>query len=475
MIMTERGFCQELDPLSNYFVVTTHPRFKNLFGVALVLKGHVDEAAVSVAFNSTIKNYPHLFARVQARRGVGGYRLDLEADTEFQPKYKTTRVSSPDPSVPIADRVLHEMRATLEKEWDPFRNGKAEFHHVQVDEKQHVLYVTLNHFMADPWILSRFGREFLVNFSTALTGDKPAWVSQAHITSVLKKERVNHYRKRRLERAGPRTPNRGKELRFALRAVGMLLLDKPGIVTGRGSKTATIDHHVRRSFSREETEKLATVSSTLGVSLTDRMVWASNLAIDKWNAMHNTKPQTINTFVSTLMRGREATADTPSNVSAIFLRSTPQHRKDPGAFLTWAKTTRRRKLLEKEDLILRKIASIVYRVLRIIPPKIAAKFMRPLVRKRIFSLSIANVGIVWPELDGAKLTGGSYLVKAGEVEVTELHAFAQGMACFSTMLLICHIFRNRLHVLLNASPSLYSKDEIETIADLIVKTLRTRI
>ena len=117
----------------------------------------------------------------------------------------------------------------------------------------------------------------------------------------------------------------------------------------------------------------------------------------------------------------------------------------------------------------------VYQGLRVIPPRIAARFMRVFARRSLFSICISNVGIIWPELRGSKFTGDSYLSVMGGLEIVEVHGLVQGMAVLSNMFLVTHIFRNRLNLVLNANSEVFSKHETEKLADMIVNNLKMTV
>ncbi len=477
--MTKDNFSSELDPLSNYYVVTAQPRLKNLIGAAVLLKGKIDEDAARSAFRKTVSRFPQFMSRVKEKRGRWLYRLVLEPDPDHSLELGITTLNHSSAGDPPAEVIRKCLKPILEKDWDPFNRVPAEFQLIRVQEELHLLIVVFNHAIADPWTLAGFGREFAQYYAAAVLRSDPAWSSQSHATSTLKNVRLNYYRSFREQRrtnnavAAARTVS--GEFRLALGIVRTFFTARPGVAAGNCGKHDSIDSQARRWFTPEETEKLTKVSSMLGVSLTDRLVCAGNLAIDEWNAMQDRKPQSINTCITVLMRGRQRRSTVSSDISVVVLNSEPEERSDREDFLVSVARKRAGKLRNKEDGIMRAIAAGVYHGLRVVPPRIAARFMRVFARRRLFSICISNVGIIWPELCGSKFTGNSYLSETGGLEIVDMHSFAQGMAVLSNMFLVTHIFRNRLNLVLNTNSEVYSKQETETLADLIVDNLKMTV
>lgn len=477
--MTKDNFCEELDPISNYFVVTSQSRLKNLIGAATLLKGNIDDVAARSALRKTVSRFPQFRSRVRVKRGRWLYRMVLEPDPDHSIELDITTLNHSLAQKPLAHVIRKCVEPTLEEDWDPFDRVLTEFRLIRIHNELHVLIVVLNHVIADPWTLASFGRELAQNYAAATLRSKPGWSAQSHATSALKSARLNYYRARREQsqtnNAVPATRAVSGVLRLALGIIRTFLTVRPGGATGNRGEDGSIDSQARRQLSPEETARLSGVSSMLGVSLTDRLIWASNLAVDKWNAMQERSPHTIHTCVTVQMRGRQRSSTVSSNVSALLLKSEPEERSDRKGFLISIARRRARKLRDSEDCALRSLATAAYHALRVLPPRIAAKFMRVLAQKRVFSVCISDIGIVWPEMQGAKFTGDSYLSQAGGLEVVEMHGFAQGMAVFSDMLLVTYIFRNRLNVVLNTNPEVYTRHQTETLADLIVDNLKTLV
>jgi len=312
---------------------------------------------------------------------------------------------------------------------------------------------------ADVWSILHFFREVLGHYHAMVTGHRPSWGAQSFVTSALKNEMVP-YRNRHW-----------KNFINGLCLLRMWLVETPGGPVGTGDAARKTDHNIQRILPAAQTAKLVKASSRMGVSITDRLACAGNMAIAKWDAAHKVPPQPINTCISVQMRGRSGLYSAPVNVSALFFRSEAQERKNPRLFLISMAKKRINKFDENEDLTFRMTTAGLINALGVFPFRTKRRLIRLFANKRIFSMMIANRGVLWPEQEGGKLTGNSYLSRAGELEVSELHAFAQGMAFFSNMFLSAYTFRNRLNLVLNARAVLFTRAEIEALMSLLVENL----
>jgi len=106
--------------------------------------------------------------------------------------------------------------------------------------------------------------------------------------------------------------------------------------------------------------------------------------------------------------------------------------------------------------------------LRVFPFRIRRRIVHFLVNTHRYSAGITQVGIVWPKTRNGKPTADTNVTKAADLTVAEVHGIAYKLHSSTHVLLVTYGFRNRLHLVLACSGSLFTRAEAQSFMDLIM-------
>jgi hypothetical protein len=92
----------------------------------------------------------------------------------------------------------------------------------------------------------------------------------------------------------------------------------------------------------------------------------------------------------------------------------------------------------------------------------------------VIPLLIAPFGIMWPEVRNGKLTGDSYLTRAGDLDLTEFHALPYKLGYHCPLILGAYTFRKSLNLQLISLASHFTLAETERFIKLLAEVLLDR-
>jgi len=228
---------------------------------------------------------------------------------------------------------------------------------------------------------------------------------------------------------------------------------------------------VHRWLSESDSGNLAARAAANRLSLVDLLSASATLAVDQWNAAGNMPLGRQTAAVTVNARGRWQGSDAPNMSSVMFMESMPSQRKNAAEFARSLGLTRIRQFRRQQDLKLMRSMETLVNSLRIFPFRIRRRIVHFMVGLHNYTAAITMLGVVWPRLINGRLTGDTSVTGSGGLAVEDIHAIAYKLQSSTQVLLLVYGFRNRLHLVLACSGSLFTRDEAEAFMDLIMENL----
>jgi hypothetical protein len=359
----------------------------------------------------------------------------------------------------VLKNFLHRIAPALDRNWDLFNEGPAEFHIIRLAKDHHILAPVIHHIASDAGTASEFGRAVLAHYHELLTGQQPNWACEQHAMSGA--------RKRRVELRGPNLKDFFVELREAFTH----LFEKPELPIGNGSPTDRSQHHIKRVLLEDETEQIGKLCTDKGVSLVDVLLAGTNLAIDEWNEARNAPPGMLTTSMSVNMKGRFRGLERANNSALMFFKSKPEQRKDLAAFARAIALTRIKFFRNHMDYKFVQNVSKMTSSLRMLPFHLRRRAVNFLMGRHQFSAAVTLLGVVWPETKNGKPTANTCLTHTGGISVDEVHGVGYKLLSNTPILLIVYAFRNKLNLVLHVSGTLFTSGESDAFMDIVMKNI----
>jgi NRPS condensation-like uncharacterized protein len=448
-----------LDALSEMMALSSYGNTKNLLVTGVEVKGPVDEDAVKRAVQLAAKGFPQLVSRIREIKKRGRYYLAWDYDPQMIVPLRIMDMSGPDRSGPVLEGFLERITPVLDRDWDLFNEGPAEFHVVRLSKDHHIFAPVIHHVASDAGTASEFGRGVLAHYHEILTGRQPDWACENHAMSGARKRRVQ-----------VKKPNL-KDLLVEYREALTHCFEKPALPVGSGSPTDRRQYHVKRVLSEEETEQIGKLRAEKGVSLVDILLAGTNLAVDEWNEARSVPPGILTTSMSVNMKGRFQGFERANNSALMFFKSKPEERQDLAAFARAIALTRIKFFRKHMDYKFFQNVSRMTSMLRLLPFRLRRKVVNSLMNHHQFSAAVTFLGVMWPETRNGKPTADSCLTYTGDVSVDEVHGVGYKLLSNTPILLIVYAFRNKLNLVLHVSGTLFTREESAAFMDVVMKNI----
>jgi Condensation domain len=445
-----------LDALSEMMALSSYGNTKNIIVTAVETRGSFEEEAMSLAIQQAAKSFPRLASCVKEVRERGRYHLVWDPRPDLELPVKFSEVQETDGSASGLDSFLRHMAPRLDRDWDLFTEPTAEVHVVRLAKDHHIVAPVIHHVASDAGVASEFGKEFLVNYHEILTGQRPNAVCQPHCMSTTRK-RLVRIKKPRLR----------DHLVNARQAVARVF-ERPTLPAGNGLPEDQRQHHIKRVFSPEQTERINKAASQNGASLVDLLVAAANRAVDEWNHDRNIPPGILTTSISVNMKSRYRDLNNGNNSGLLFFKSRPSERVDTSAFARSIALARIKQFRKQMDFKFVQNVSRMTTALRAFPFGIRRRLVSHLVNKHQLSIAITVLGVIWPTVKNGKPTADSCLTHTGDLAIKEVHGLGYKLLSNTHLLLIVYAYRNRLNFVLSASASVFRRQEAQAFMDLLM-------
>ncbi len=448
-----------LDALSEMMALSSYGNTKNILVTAVEVKGPLDEEAMTLAVRQAAKGFPRLVSCLKEVRERGRYRLVWDQRSDMELPVKISELQPANGSSNSLERFLRHMAPHLDRDWDLFVEPAGEVHIARLAKDHHIIAPVIHHVASDAGVASEFGKEFLVNYNELLTGQRPESVCQPHAMSTTRKRMVR-IKKSKL-----------KDHLVNARDAVTRLLERPTLPSGNGLPNDQRQHHTKKVFSPEETERINKAASQNGASLVDMLVACTNRAVDEWNEDRNIPPGVLTTSMSVNMKSRYSDLNGGNNSALLFFKSRPRDREDTSAFARSIALARIKQFRNQMDFKFVQNISRVTSALRAFPFRIKRRMVNHLVNQHQLSMAITVLGVIWPTVRNGKPTAESCLTRTADLAISEVHGLGYKLLSNTHLLLIVYVYRNRLNFVLSASASVFTRQETQAFMDLLMAGL----
>jgi hypothetical protein len=108
----------------------------------------------------------------------------------------------------------------------------------------------------------------------------------------------------------------------------------------------------------------------------------------------------------------------------------------------------------------------------LLPFKARQKIVHLITQRHQYSIAITLLGVVWPVTKEGKPTFDSYPTHVRDTYISEIHGTGYKHLTNTPLVVIAYFFQKKLNLMMATSASLFTREEGEAFADLLVDVLR---
>ncbi len=448
-----------LDPLSEMIALSTYGNTKNLIITVVELNGPVSEEAFVTAVHRAVEHFPRLKSRLRELKGTVMRRLAWEPRPDLEFPVHISSLSGAGATSLTLNAFLDHLAPRLERDWDLFQELPGEFHLVKIAPDHYLAGPVLHHAASDGVTASEFGRRILIEYHEVVTGEKHHALGDAFALSTSRK---------RMARPRKRT---WKDLALSTAQSLIPYAPWPALPVGSGLPHDLGQHHIKRTISAEESQRVLGASLQKGLSFLDLMAACANTAVDRWNEARNVRPGVLTNSMTVNMKGRYRALENPNAGGVLFFTSRPEERTNITAFAKAISVDRIRQFRHQMDFIYYRNVTRLAKSFRMLSFGTRRRLFHYFLQKNRVSVGLTFLGVVWPKLKNGKPTSETGLTETGGLEITDVHALGYKLLSSTQLLIIVYLFRSRINIVLAASASLFTREEGEAFLDLVTQLL----
>jgi len=451
----------KIDPLGESLALTTSGNVKNLIVGALELKGHLDLDALGDVVSDIGNSFPQLKMCVKEVAERGRHHLVWDSGPQLEIPVIIWDATNQSYSGSSFDTLLSCIEPSLERDRNLFTEAAGEVHLVKLAPDHQILALVASHVAADAMTFAEVAKESMIKYHERITGQKPTLSYSPLAASSVGKRRI---RKRKTV---------WKDYWTTCRQALMPYRVKCGLPKGSGRPADSCEYHVKKTMIPDEAERVVSESLKRKVSLVDYFMASTIAAIDHWNKARNIEPATVTAALTVNMEGRFKDLDGPNKDSALYFQFGPEERKDPEKLSRRVLRARIGQFRNQMDLKYSKAITKLNNLFRIFPFKTRQRIFSQILARHQTSFALTFMGVVWPSTNGRRITGDSYLISAGDLDIADVFAIPYKLVSRTPLYLSAYFFRKRLNVILSAAAWQFTREEAEAFLDLFVELLKS--
>ncbi|MRR15230.1 MAG: hypothetical protein EG826_02110 [Deltaproteobacteria bacterium] len=451
-----------LNPSAEIFMIWERDGFPSTGWTAFPFQGSCDVAAFETALRNTLPLFPVFSSRlVIATHGLL-QKCCWEPADELCPLCVT--------DLRHLEKKPDDMEAWIQPMLNPFldryrydlmQGFPLRFFLFLLPENSGFFAVAWHHCATDGGGLYDFLRELFSAYHGLVTGARPSWASVAAIhsqtapTADVRPMRLGPLIKKILEQS----------IRYPIFR-STQIIGSPDAEAGRKMIRYYDDDPLVQKALRDR-------ARLRGGTVSDLCLAAAKLAMQEWNANHGHPPNIMHHLLTVNQRPRQVENEAAGHsvpLSAVIIPSRPEHRRDPQALLDHVIGYRKRMTDAGFDLALERLSRTLMEAGRILPVGIRYRVLRPLLDYKI-SLSLSNIGVVWPKVEKGKLTGETAIYRIGNMELLDIYT-SLGVTYNNPLTMTLRTFRGRLSFLFSVSRHRISDAEAQTFTGLVMDKVK---
>jgi hypothetical protein len=351
------------------------------------------------------------------------------------------------------DAVIRSLQHRLDRDWDLFNEPMGEVHLARLSPTKHMIVNITHHAAADASTAANFGFNIGRKYFEAFGGGNTDKWSKNGALSTARKRRIIAK-----ERSF-------KDVLLEAKDAFAPFFQVSQLPAGSGSDSDPRQFQIKRLLNREETEAIL---GKQGGQLVDKLVCASNLAIDQWNARRNKKPGVMRTSVTVNMKGRFTWFDKPNNSGLIEFETRPEQRTDRPKLTRFIKRSRISQFRRQMDLRFFINVARMNDTFRILPFRIRRRLVHFVMERRQYSIGVTMLGLLNPEINGDRRTGASVVGKCGDIVMREVHGFGYKLLSNTHLVIIAYTYGEYMNLIMATSACHFTREEAEEFLDLVI-------
>jgi hypothetical protein len=451
-----------VDAAGELLAFTTSGNVKNIILGALELTGNLDVDALQKAVSRVVRDMPHFAMGLRETREKGKYYLRWDQRRLFEvPLIRTHLTGDSTRKTSGLEMLLEHLQPYLNSDRDLFRQPPCEVHVVSIGEKRHILAAIMSHVAGDAMALVHIVRHFMVAYHEIVTASTPELMDYQMSASTSNK--------RELRRQGTVLRDYLVTCRHAF-----VPYKKCSLPIGTGSPQDQVEHHAKRILSQETTQDLVKRAGALRIALVDYLLASAVQAVSLWNDERGARTSLITAALTVNLNGRFQRNRGLNNDSVIYFECTDDETLEFGMLGRQICRRRIRQFRQHLDVKYAQGMEKLNNALRFLPFSLRKRPYRWLLQRHRTSLALGFFGVLWPRTNGRSITGESYLLSAGGLEITEVHGMAYKLLSRTPLYFSTYIYRQQLNLILSAAGCQFTKAESEDFLSLVVRILCSR-
>ncbi|MGC8908904.1 MAG: hypothetical protein ACP5M0_15895, partial [Desulfomonilaceae bacterium] len=326
------------------------------------------------------------------------------------------------------------------------------------DAHRHLLAAVMSHVAGDAITLINVVRQVMVMYHEIVTGSQPELVNYQMAASTTGK--------RQLRRRETVLRDYALTCRHAFEPY-----KRCSLPLGTGLPADRGEHHVKATLTQDETTTVVKRAATLRISLVDYLLASGVETVRIWNDSRGCRASAVTAALTVNLDGRAENCGKLNNDSVVYFRCTEDEMSDLRALGRAIFRSRMRQFREHLDVKYARGMEKLANVARLLPFKLRKYPYQWLLQKHQTSFALGFMGVLWPKTNGRSLTGESYLVSVGGLEIAEVHGMAYKIFSRTPLYLSAYIFQQRLNLILSAAARHFTKAEAADFLQLMVCTL----
>lgn len=456
-------FCTPVDPFSESIMCMESDDYPKTDFSQFQFTGLVDPAAMTEAFAEAIERVPTFCCHLTEHRKNGRYIPYWE-----QPEGLVNRLIVEDCRPMVAEPFDPMEFATryhanhMERRLDLAHEFPVRCHLVRIADDRWWFVIVYHHSAFDGGKAFALMNGLLTRYHELVTGRQPEWANLTGMTT--------------LATAKPVTPQP---------FVSWLREQLPTII----GPSAKVDHIATR-----ERRKVRGRHSVRGViddkkllkailararrneaTLSDLMLAVMKKVVGQWNEQRNAPHSRTRMMLISNLRGRITLPEhAGAGVAALSLSGGEPRSADPDEACRQVRQWRVDQLRRGNDVALYRFASGLVQAARVLPMKVRRKILRPIMSAAHCTVSISNVGVVWPKIVDGRPTGETAITRVGDFEIDDMLS-SPSIGKQLDLGIVCRTLHGRLLINFTTDRADFHFDEIQEFRNRFLKALTSAV
>ena len=444
------------------FLLYETDRYRKCGLTCVDVRGAVDADALLAAMARTFEEFPAARSLLRERRVGARHLLFWAPIPDFRPEL---RVADLRPviagGVEARDAISRHFRERLLRGVDLTREPPFAVHLLRTGDDRYSLVTYQQHVAADGGSLFGFWMRLLAHYEAAQTGRLPDWADGPVAPSSIAAE-------------GNGKPHAYTPLRFARESVRMIVENArrpPASLADRKRPEVCDRTSHRRVLEPDEVARVRAASRRYGCTVNDVLCAAGAVAVERWLREEGRGADRVTVWIPTNLRGRMGTRETATNqASAVMVVTRPEDRRDFAKLSALVRRERTRQMEEGYDVANFLALIKLIGASRVLPFAWRRGVLRKMMEQPC-SIMLSNMGVLWPEVKDGRLTGRSFLERAGNLDVLGID-MNFSVAQHEGHGFVIHTFRERLCFNYSILTELMPAAQAERFLDLYLTVLR---